>query len=69
MTISRPFQWYHSHADPIWPDNTFKLSKKAELPILYMLYGYSTATLHLLPKIKFSEEFSNLFFATLSLVL
>jgi hypothetical protein len=29
----------------------------------------SPATLHLLSKIKFSEEFSNLFFATLSLVL
>ncbi len=19
-----PIQWYHSHADPIWPDGTFK---------------------------------------------
>jgi hypothetical protein len=24
MSISRPIQWYHSHADPIWPDGTFK---------------------------------------------
>ncbi len=24
MSFSRPFQWYHSHADPIWPDGTFK---------------------------------------------
>jgi hypothetical protein len=22
--FSRPIQWYHSHADPIWPDGTFK---------------------------------------------
>ena len=20
MSFSRPIQWYHSHADPIWPD-------------------------------------------------
>ncbi len=24
MSFSRPIQWYHSHADPIWPDGTFK---------------------------------------------
>jgi hypothetical protein len=25
MSFSRPFQWYHSHADVIWPDGgTFK---------------------------------------------
>jgi hypothetical protein len=24
MTFSRPIQWYHSHADSIWPDGTFK---------------------------------------------
>jgi hypothetical protein len=23
MSFSRPVQWYHSHADPIWPDVTF----------------------------------------------
>ncbi len=23
MFFSRPIQWYHSHADPIWPDGTF----------------------------------------------
>ncbi len=23
MSFSRPIQWYHSHADPIWPDGTF----------------------------------------------
>ncbi len=24
MSFQRAFQWYHSHADPIWPDGTFK---------------------------------------------
>ncbi len=24
MSFSRAFQWYHSHAEPIWPDGTFK---------------------------------------------
>jgi hypothetical protein len=24
MSFSRPIHWYHSHADPIWPDGTFK---------------------------------------------
>ncbi len=24
MSFSRPIHWYHSHADPIWPDDTFK---------------------------------------------
>jgi hypothetical protein len=23
MSFSRPLQWYHSHADPIWPDGNF----------------------------------------------
>jgi hypothetical protein len=23
MSFSRPIQWYHSYADPIWPDGTF----------------------------------------------
>jgi hypothetical protein len=23
MSFSRPIQWYHSQADPIWPDGTF----------------------------------------------
>ncbi len=23
--FSRPIQWYHYHADPIWPDGTFNL--------------------------------------------
>ncbi len=24
MSFLRAFQWYRSHADPIWPDGTFK---------------------------------------------
>ncbi len=24
MSFSRPIHWYHSHADPIWTDDTFK---------------------------------------------
>ncbi len=24
MSFWSAFQWYHSHADPIWPDGTFK---------------------------------------------
>jgi hypothetical protein len=26
MFFSRPIQWYHSHADLIWPDGTFKIN-------------------------------------------
>jgi hypothetical protein len=25
MSFSRPIQWYHSQADLIWPNGTFKL--------------------------------------------
>ncbi len=25
MSFSRSIQWYHPHADPIWPDGTIKL--------------------------------------------
>jgi hypothetical protein len=25
MSFSRPIHWYHSHADPIWPDCTFNV--------------------------------------------
>ncbi len=36
MSFSRPIQWYHSHADPIWPDGTFNLTNqrinKRDLP-------------------------------------
>ncbi len=27
MSFSRPIQWYHCHADPFWPDGTFKFSQ------------------------------------------
>ncbi len=28
MFFSRPIQWYHSYADPIRPDGTFKKNKE-----------------------------------------
>ncbi len=28
MSFSRPIQWYHSYAGPIWLDGTFKEIKK-----------------------------------------
>jgi hypothetical protein len=28
MSFSRPFQGFHFHADPIWPDGTFNLKNK-----------------------------------------
>jgi hypothetical protein len=33
MSFSRPIQWYHSHADPIWPDGTFNTQNGALRPI------------------------------------
>ncbi len=30
MSFSRAIQWYHSHADPIWPDGTFKPAQEWE---------------------------------------
>jgi hypothetical protein len=31
MSFSRPIQWYHSHADPIWPDGTFKYASYVQV--------------------------------------
>jgi hypothetical protein len=31
MSLSRPIQWYNSHADPIWPDGTFKERRKSNV--------------------------------------
>ncbi len=28
MSLPRPIQWYHSHADPIWPDSPVKRDAK-----------------------------------------
>ncbi len=30
--FSRPIQWYHSLADPIWPDGTFKMNFQIAYP-------------------------------------
>jgi hypothetical protein len=34
MSFSRPIQCYHSHADPIWPDSTFKKSSETDFSII-----------------------------------
>ena len=36
MSFSMPIQQYHSHADPIWPNSTFKMdgSSKSCLEII-----------------------------------
>ncbi len=49
MFFSRPIQWYHSHADPIWLDGTLKQGKENDdilkdfscfqLIILWLLSG------------------------------
>ncbi len=46
MSFLRPIQWYHSHADPIWPDGTFKLRTVA-----FLLTGldFLSAAANLLP--------------------
>jgi hypothetical protein len=34
MSFTRPIQWYHSHADPICPDGTFKVLHFRHHPVL-----------------------------------
>ncbi len=34
MSFSRPNQWYHSHADPIWPDGTFQATQNLQTGML-----------------------------------
>jgi hypothetical protein len=40
MSFSRPIQWYHSRADPIWPDSTFKTH------LFYVLHSIFSYTVH-----------------------
>jgi hypothetical protein len=42
-SFSRPIQWYHTHADPIWPDSTFKLfkAKQKRKPWFYKYLGHA----------------------------
>ncbi len=42
MSFSRPIQWYHSHADPIWPDGTFNCLSTQDCP----LHAISISHLH-----------------------
>ncbi len=39
MFFSRPIQWYHSHADPIWLDGTFNLSINTFIFVFSFAYG------------------------------
>ncbi len=39
MSFSRPIQWYHSHADPIWPDGNFnKQTEEHKCTLLHVMY-------------------------------
>jgi hypothetical protein len=48
MSFSRPIQWYHSHADPNWPDGTFNVFflNTHSLSRRYKMHGIS----HLAPE-------------------
>ncbi len=44
MSFLRPIQWYHSQADPIWPDGTFKTTgnkKNFKLGKIFILFSKS----------------------------
>ncbi len=38
MCFLRPIQWYHSHADPIWPDGTLKITVYFWIPVQDYIY-------------------------------
>ncbi len=40
VSFSRPIQWYHSLADPIWPDGTFKSCSDLSIEIILMYMNY-----------------------------
>ncbi len=44
MSFSRPIQWYHSHADPVWPDSTFnsRFSRKFKCFAVPLICDVST---------------------------
>jgi hypothetical protein len=44
MSFSRPiqWQWYHSHADLIWPDGSFKASAYSTCILGYLLHADNT---------------------------
>ncbi len=35
MSFQRAFQWYQSHADPIWPDGTFNFTTRHYINIFF----------------------------------
>ncbi len=44
MSFSRPIQWYHSHADPIWPDSTFKRNPRSSSFLISGLHSPLSAS-------------------------
>ncbi len=38
MSFSRPIQWYHSHADPIWPDGFFNSYTDKKENQIFLIY-------------------------------
>ncbi len=40
MSFSMPIQRYHSHADPIWPDGTFKHQYTRAITTNYSVQNY-----------------------------
>jgi hypothetical protein len=48
MSFSRNIQWYHSHADPIWPDSTFKPRRNTPLSCRSFYLAVSCSYPHLL---------------------
>jgi hypothetical protein len=57
MSFPRPIQWYHCHADLIWPDGTFKplelfsIKEKKACPFRLHLYALHI-NIHLLEVLK-----------------
>ncbi len=38
MSFSRPIQWYHSHADTIWPDGSFNSYTDKKENQIFLIY-------------------------------
>jgi hypothetical protein len=58
MSFPRPIQWYHSHADLIWPDGTFKTQTYTTNAKIYLELFFSTKIdLLLVSSNKFLQRF------------
>jgi hypothetical protein len=49
MSFSRPIQWYHAHADPIWLDGTFQATQNLQTGMLRPYKKQIFATLSISP--------------------